>query len=87
MPRKSTNGHSRLDEAMAMLIQNQAAFVAEMAEINREHARLERDTRETVARIDAQMAEIIRVLNEHGRILERLTDAVRDRIGFRTQQP
>jgi hypothetical protein len=27
------------------------------------------------------MAEIIRVLNEHGRMLERLPEAVRDKIG------
>jgi hypothetical protein len=33
-------------------------------------------------RIEAQMAEIIRVLNEHTRILERLPEAVRERIGF-----
>jgi len=29
------------------------------------------------------MAEIIRVLNEHSRMLERLPEAVRDKIGFK----
>jgi hypothetical protein len=89
LPRKSTshNGRDRLDEAKALLIQNQASFVAELRENNRSHAAFERETRETVAQIKAQMAEIIRVLNEHGQILERLPDAVRERMGFRPPQP
>jgi hypothetical protein len=33
------------------------------------------------------MAEIIRVLNEDSRMLERLPEAVRDKIGFKAQQP
>ena len=32
------------------------------------------------------MAEIIRVLNEHSRLLERLPQAVRDKIGFNPPQ-
>jgi hypothetical protein len=31
------------------------------------------------------MTQIIRVLGEHGRLLERLPEAVRDKIGFKTQ--
>ncbi len=99
MARKSppSNGHDRLEEALATLIQNQAAFVAQMAqsdrrhtenerlhvELKREAAELERQTAERFARIEAQMAEIIRVLNEHGRMIERLTEAVREKIGFK----
>jgi hypothetical protein len=30
------------------------------------------------------MAAILRVLAEHGRLLERLPEAVRDKIGFKT---
>lgn len=84
------NGHSRLDEAMALLIGNQAAFVASQAELNARHAELERrhvdDRREAderFARIESQMIEIIRVLTDHTRQLEKLTEAVRDRIGFK----
>jgi hypothetical protein len=93
--RKSTsaNGRDRLDEAMALLIQNRTAFVARQAESDRVHAefvryhqQFERETAERFARIEAQMAEIIRVLNEHGRILERLPEAVRDKIGFKVPQ-
>jgi hypothetical protein len=77
---------------MAQLIENQTAFVAEMAEINRTQAHYKRESDERFARIEAQMAEIIRVLNdhtrllaEHSRMLERLPDAVRDKIGFKPQ--
>lgn len=102
MARKRTpqNGRDRLEEAMATLIQNQAAFVSRLsehdrahAELEREHLELKRQTDERFARIEAQMAEIIRVLNEHGRILaehsrllERLPEAIRDKIGFKGQQ-
>jgi hypothetical protein len=81
MARKSTspNGRDRLEEAMATLIQNQAAFVAQLAETNRAQLEYKRESDERFARIEAQMAEIIRVLNEHGRLLERLPEAVRDK--------
>lgn len=70
------NGHDRLDEAMAMLIQNQATFLSRMAEI-------ERNTSERFSRIESDMAAILRVLAEHSRLLERLPEAVRDKIGFK----
>jgi hypothetical protein len=77
------NGRDRLEEAMAMLIQNEAAFVGRLAETDRLHLEYERETRERFARIESQMAEVIRVLNEHTRTIERLADAVRDKIGFK----
>jgi hypothetical protein len=88
LARKATpqNGHNRLDEAMAMLIQNQAAFLGRLSETERLHMEFERATAERFARIEAQMGEIIRVLGEHGRLLERLPEAVREKIGFETQQ-
>ena len=94
MARKSAepNGRDRLEEAMALLIQNQAAFVGRLAETDRQHLQFEREAAERFARIEAQMAEIIRVLNEHGRLLaehsrllERLPEAVREKIGFKGQ--
>lgn len=88
----SPNGRDRLEEAVATLIQTQAAFVARLAESDRRHLELERETAERSARIEVQMAEIIRVLGEHGRLLaehsrllERLPEAVRDKIGFKGQ--
>ncbi|MGH7136631.1 MAG: hypothetical protein ACREHD_12890 [Pirellulales bacterium] len=51
----SQNGRDRLEEAIALLINNEAA-------------------------------SIIQVLNEHTRILERLPDTLRDKIGFKSLQ-
>jgi hypothetical protein len=84
--RTSQNGHDRLEEALATLINNQAAFVNSRRETDRLHAQFERETRERFVRIEAQMTEIIRVLNEHTRILERLPEAVREKIGFKPAQ-
>ena len=89
----SQNGKDRLEEAIALLIHNQAAFVGQKAETDRAHAEFERrhlkveaETAERFASIESKMAEIIRVLTEHGRKLERLTEAVREKIGFKGQQ-
>jgi hypothetical protein len=54
-------------------------------EFQRRHDEYERETKERFARIETQMAEIIRVLNDHTRQLERLTEAVREKIGLRGQ--
>ncbi|HEX7448705.1 MAG TPA: hypothetical protein VF306_14230 [Pirellulales bacterium] len=95
MAKKRTNqkGRDRLEEAMALLIQNQAEFVSSMAETNRhiaENDRIWADTQrenaERFARIERDMAAIIRTLAEHSRLLERLPEAVRDKIGFQGQR-
>jgi GTP1/Obg family GTP-binding protein len=90
--RAPSNGRDRLEEAMAMLIQNQAAFLnrladtdSRIAESERHYAELRREASERFARIEADIAAILRVLAEHGRLLERLPDAVRDKIGFKGQ--
>ena len=77
------NGHIRLEEALTTLFQNQAAFVGHIAENDRRHRENDREMSERVARIETKMTEVIRVLTEHGRQLERLTEAVRDKIGFK----
>jgi hypothetical protein len=83
--RTSPNGRDRLEEALATLAQSEAAFVRRLPETDQRHLELEREMAERFARIEAQMAEIIRVLAEHGRLLERLTEAVCERIGFKGQ--
>jgi hypothetical protein len=80
--RTPQNSGQRLEEAMAMLIQNQAAFLGRLSENERRLADAERATAERFARIEAIMAAILRVLAEHSRLLERLPEAVRDKIGF-----
>ena len=44
-----------------------------------------REFEQRFGRIEVQMAKIIRVLNEHTRMLEHLPEAIRDKIGFKTQ--
>jgi hypothetical protein len=79
------NGRERLEEAMALLIQNQATFLSRVSETDRRHLEFEREANERFARIEAKMGEIVRILAEHGRLLERLPEAVREKIGFRPQ--
>jgi hypothetical protein len=76
------NGHDRLEEAMVLLIQNQASFLTRMADTDRRMAETDRATSERFARIERDMAAILRVLSEHSRLLERLPEAIRDKIGF-----
>ena len=83
------NGRDRLEEAIAMLIQNEAAFVSRLAGAD-EHkveadvrlAKAERESSECFARIEKGLAEILRILAEHTRMLEHLPDAICDTIGF-----
>jgi hypothetical protein len=81
MAAKSSSNGSKLEEAMALLINNQAAFVAGQREHERDIAGLRRE----MAEIKSQLAVIVQVLERHGRMLERLPDAVRDRIGFKPE--
>jgi len=81
--RATPNGQNRLEEAVATLINNQAAFVNSLRETDRLHAHFERESAERFARIEVQMAEIIRVLNHYSQILERLPEAIREKIGFK----
>jgi hypothetical protein len=80
MARAKNTGNGRLEEALATLIQNQAAFVARMAEIDARVAEMERTNAERFARIEA-------LLLEHNRILQALPDAIRETIGFKAPTP
>ena len=79
--RQRANG--KLEEALtnllqtqAIFVQNQAAFAARMAEMDRINA-------ERFARIEGILLDHSRVLIELTRMLEALPEAVRDRIGFK----
>jgi low affinity Fe/Cu permease len=87
-----SNGHSRLEDAIATLIQNQAAFLSRASETDRlhleferRHFEFERSMDDRVSRIESQMKEVVRILSEHNRTIERLTDAIREKIGFEPQ--
>jgi len=71
-----------LEEALATLIQNQAAFVARRSEIDARVAEMDRLNTERFARIEALLLEHNRIVQEHSRILQALPDAIRDKIGF-----
>jgi hypothetical protein len=81
-----------LAQNQTAMAQNQTAMLATLAETTRAHAeferrhlQFERETADRFARLEAQMAEVIRVLNEHGRLLERLPEVIREKIGFKSQ--
>jgi DNA repair ATPase RecN len=96
--RNRTNGRleealATLLQNQATLVQNQAAFVAQLRERDREMIEMQRrfariDERfaqvdQRFAQIDQRLANIESVLREYNRILERLPDAVREKIGFK----
>lgn len=79
MARAKSEKNGRLEEAIALLLQNQAHFLARMAE-------MDRISSERFARIESILIEHSRILAEHGEILERLPDAIREKIGFKAPQ-
>jgi hypothetical protein len=97
MARARTEGNGRLEEAIAILLQNQATFVQNQAAFLARIAEMDRVSSERFARIEALLLEHSRILAEHGRILtehtriladhtrilQALPDAVRDKIGFK----
>jgi len=97
MARTKEPKNGRLEEAlaimledMATLVQTQAAFVADKRETDKELADLRRQNAEQFERIDGRfarieqrLADIEGLLRDHHRILEHLPEAVRDKIGFK----
>ena len=71
MATRARNGNNSLAAAMAVLIQAQAQFVNDMAAIRRDFAAIRED-----------MEMIKAVLARHERILEKLPDVIRQKIGF-----
>lgn len=74
-----TQRNGSLAQAMTLLIQNQAAFVAQLGENQRKYERLEA----RLARVERGLEEIKAVLVHQQQVLEQLTDAVRQKIGFK----
>ena len=82
MVARKTPRNDRLEEAVALLIQNQASFLARLSEHE-----------ERFARIENLLLEHSRILFDHGRILaemhqmlEVLPEAIREKIGFKPSQ-
>jgi hypothetical protein len=75
MARAKEPRNGRLEEAMAMLIQ--AAFLARMAESDRQFRETERLNAERFARIETILLDHSRILAEHSRILAALPETIR----------
>lgn len=92
---------TNLLQTQVMLSQTQAAALAQIAESNRRMDEWERITAERFARIEAILIEHGRILAEHSsilaehgriladhtRILQALSDAIREKIGFKASEP
>jgi hypothetical protein len=72
----------KLNTATAALARNRVAFLARISETNQLIAEIRRQTAKRLDRIEAQLAEIITILSEQTRQLERRIAAVRDPFGF-----
>ena len=78
--RATPTSNGRLEEAMANLINNQAVFIGQMGRMN-----------ERFARIEAELLEIkaillhSQILQRHEQILEGLPEAIRQKVGFKSQ--
>jgi hypothetical protein len=64
--------NGRLEEAMALLLENQAMFAGQMGHMQ-----------DRFARIEAELEAIKAILIRHEQMLEALPEAVRQKIGFR----
>ena len=75
MQKQTSPKASHLEEAVALLIQTQAAFVAQLADSSRE-------AEKTFKEIKKQLGHIEAMLMRHERILTDLPEAIRQKIGF-----
>ena len=82
MPVKRNGKDGRLEEAMALLIQNQAAFVSQLSAVNDRFARMD----DRFARMDERLTRIERILEQHHETLLALPDTIREKIGFKARQ-
>jgi len=78
MSRRANGVRLNLQEATALLVQTQAAFIREMAEINRRYNELK-------AQSDARFLAIEREFEEIKAILRELPEAIGQRIGFKAK--
>jgi predicted metal-dependent hydrolase len=75
MQKQVNRKSSHLEEAIALLIQTQAAFVAQLAESSREHEK-------SFSEINKKFSHIEAMLMRHERILTELPEVIRQKIGF-----
>ena len=74
MATRIRNGNGTIAAAMAVLLQNQAQFVAHLDE-----------DRRRFSRIESEPEQIKVLLLQHDQILKDLPEAIRQKIGFKTK--
>ena len=77
---------ARAAETDARIAENERAHALQMAEIEREHAKNMAAINERFAHVDERFGRIETILLVHNRILQTLSDAIRDKIGFKPAQ-
>ncbi len=76
---------SNLEQAMALLIQNQAAFMSLLAETHKRQREAETETHKWQREADVRFARIERDLEQIKAILVALPEAIRQKIGFKSR--
>jgi hypothetical protein len=82
--RRSDRTSDPIQAAIALLIQNQAAFVAQQAETNKIMAESERRLTRDVEEIKATIARMSEDITRLYDLIEQLPETLRQKIGFRT---
>jgi len=86
MARAKNQTNGRLEEAIAILLQNQAAFLARASEIDRQRSELQQRVFEMDRLNSERFARIEAILMEHTRILRALPEAIREKIGVKAPE-
>ena len=80
MARKSTgDSNNNLQQAMALLIQNQAQFLSHLTETHKR----QNETDARLARIEGDLEQIKAILLRHDQVLADLPEAIRQKVGFK----
>ncbi|MBI3050497.1 MAG: hypothetical protein HYY76_19555 [Acidobacteria bacterium] len=72
MAKRTNDGRGNLEQAMALLIQNQASFLSHLTE-----------TYQRLARIESDLDQIKAILLRHEQTLNELPEAIRQKIGYK----
>ena len=77
MASRNPQNHS-LEQAIVLLIQNQAAFASQLGETNRR-------SDERFSRMEEELKQIKAILLRHEQLLQDLPEAIMQKIGFKRQ--
>lgn len=87
--RRSASRNGALEDALALLVQNQAAlvaqhtsFLADFRQVDRRFVTIDR----RFAAIEQELEQIKAILLRHERILNDLPEAIRQKVGFQAPQ-